>query len=88
MAGKASIKKKKPFSDNNECNNPAYESIELQMASLQLELKEIILNKNIILAAEDRQTRIKKLIKGMRKFLLLVLDQPSNVYRLYKKKII
>ena len=56
------------------------------MASLQLKLKKMALNKNIILTAEDQQTRMEELIKNMRKFLLLIPDQPNNVYRLYKKK--
>ena len=86
MVEKASIKKEKSFSYNDECNNPAYKSIKLQIASLQLKLKEMALNKNIILAAEDQQARIKEFIENIRKFLLSVLDQPSNVYKLYKKK--
>ena len=36
----------------------------------------------------EQQARIKKLIKGIRKFLLFVPNQPSDIYRLYKKKII
>ena len=88
MAEKASIKEKKPFNYNDECNNPAYKSIELQVAFLQLELREMALDKDTTLAAEDQQARMKEFMEGIRKFLLFILDQPSNVCRLYGKKTI
>ena len=86
MAEKASIKEKEPPSYNDECNNPAHKSIKLQVASLQLELREMALNRDITLAAENQQARMEELMEGIRKFLLSVPDQPSNVCRLYRKK--
>ena len=46
------------------------------------------LNKNIILTAKDQQIKMKEFIKNIRKFLLFILDQPSNVYKLCEKKTI
>ena len=56
------------------------------MAFLQLELKKMVLDKDITLAAEDQPAKMKEFMEGMRKFLLFISDQSSNVYKLYKKK--
>ena len=86
MAKKASIKEKEPPSYNDECNNSAYKGIEQQIASLQMELREMALDKDAALAAADQQNKIKELIKRMRKFLLSAQNQSNDICRMCGKK--